>query len=162
MSTDSTIGWFRAADTLDSAAVDKFHCDGLQEVLTRSVLRNLKSADLTVGAGITETHLLLQLPPPNIIRQDEPQHGQRRGEAGAPILSNNQIVDGKEDIQRHEKQIKNQTLQIGSPLQTRILYAALTIPLRAKPERDLIGVDINTGADDIEAIHIPTDSELDP
>ena len=133
MSTDSTIGWFRAADTLDSAAVDKFHCNGLQEVLTRSVLRNLKSADLTVGAGITETHLLLQLPPPNIIRQDEPQHGQRRGEAGAPILSNNQIVDGKEDIQRHEKQIKNQTLQIGSPLQTRILYVFLQPPQHLAP-----------------------------
>jgi hypothetical protein len=115
-----------------------------------------------MGAGITETHLLLQLPLPDIIRQNEQQHGQHRGEAGAPILSNNQIVDGKEDIQRHEKQIKNQTLQIGSPLQTRILYAALTIPLRAKPERDLIGVDINTGADDIEAIHMPADSELNP
>ena len=133
MPTDRTIGWFRAADAFDPTAVGEFHCDGLQKVLTRSVLRNLKSADLTMGAGITETHLLLQLPPPDIIRQDEQQHGQRRGEASAPILSNNQIVDGKEDIQRHEKQIKNQTLQIGSPLQTRILYVFLQPPQHLAP-----------------------------
>ena len=133
MSSDSAAGWSRVADALDSAAVGEFHCDGLQEVLTRSVLRNLKSADLTMDAGITETHLLLQLPSPDIIRQNEQQHGQHRGEAGAPILSNNQIVDGKEDIQRHEKQIKNQTLQIGSPLQTRILYVFLQPPQHLAP-----------------------------
>ena len=128
MPTDSTVGWCRAADAFDPTAVIEFHCDGFHKMFARFVLRHLKPADLPVGAGITEAHLLLQLPPPNIIRQDEQQHGQRRGEAGAPILSNNQIVDGKEDIQRHEKQIKNQMLQIGSPLQTRILYVLLKPP----------------------------------